>query len=798
MSDEDLFEQWAEKGSGIAPLERFAAPRGLCGKDGTHRLNRRLCMIRAQTDVSAVAEWLANTATSDGSYVAARGAVEKLLNWCAFERGVALSSLERPDIVAFIAFLGNPWPTSTWICPRGVRRSDPRWRPFCGPLSPGSIQTVQKHCRSLFHWLGAKAYARLVLLHTNTFVRQGMADQDDLGPPSKPVGSLPYSEVEWSWVEKQLADAGDDTSLQVRLALELQFFAAFKLQELKALRVGHFAMPTTDTPVWRIYMPLACVGRTWVHALPPLSRTLDHWFGGGFLPRPTSDQGANEPLFGCMRALINRVRRLFAQAAELAASQGDTASASRLNCYSSVSLRRSFDYHSGGQFILMAGFLANPEFRSLAIAAYASRIKMTAETIQKACTDFGPLWARYPVLPPYGQASTPDEIASARARVDLRFKEILAQTAASRARGEDPVRPRSQGETIYRSMDRYLRRHVAPHVHALLIRWISSGDPLLIGREICGSAQAQAAWAYLLWIFTIEPTVQGRRFRMTDMVTAVHGRGVVFHAESLAGAFALDRTDARRIHDSAPLASAALLQIWHAAVQAARSMAARRLAHWGPGTLRFDPHAAGVDAQFLEERPKDLFGASSRPARQERLQQRADEAARRSQQLETFFEGPCLLFDGTDWKTSSDVKTDRPAALDFIRARLFSVQGRPKVILRQSSDGWLARLVDQPIQVFGNSKTMCFTLLREACRQFIKSNPARWNTQAQINPGKPVRITSLLEYTRRASSQHRVRYLRFWKYGPLLAEDCATAQRLEADHRARALPSPMIDLPEAP
>ena len=375
---------------------------------------------------------------------------------------------------------------------------------------------------------------------------------------------------------------------------------------------------------------------------------------------------------------------------------------------------------------------------------------MTAETIQKACTDSGPLWARYPVLPPYGRASTPDESVSARARVDLRFKEILAQTAASRARGEDPVRPRSQGETIYRSMDRYLRRHVAPHVHALLIRWINSGDPMLIGREIWGSAQAQAAWAYLLWIFTIEPTVQGRRFRMTDLVTAVHGRGVVFHAESLAGAFALDRTDARRIHDSAPLAGAALLQIWHAAVQAARSMAARRLAHWGPGTLRFDPHAAGVDAQFLEERPKDLLGASSRPARQERLQQRADEAARRNQQLENFFEGPCLLFDGTDWKTSSDVKTDRPAALDFIRARLFSVQGRPKVILRQSSDGWLARLVDQPIQVFGNSKTMCFTLLREACRQFIKSNPSRWNTQAQIDPGKPVRITSLLEYTRRA------------------------------------------------
>jgi len=797
MSDEDddLFEQWVEQGSGIATLERFAAPRGLCGKDGIYRLHPHLCRIRAQTDASAVAEWLADTATSDASYIAARGAIEKLMNWCAFERRVAISSLRRPDIVAFIAFLANPWPASTWICPRGVRRSDPRWRPFSAPLSPSSIQTVLKHCRSLFHWLGGKAYAHLVLLHTHTFVRQGFADQDDLGPPSGWAASHPYSEADWSWIEMQLADPGNDTSLPSRLALELQFFAAFKLQELKGLRVEHFVMPTPDTSVWRIYLPLACVGRTWVHALPPLSRTLDHWFGPGFVPGQEAGPHGGEPIFGCMRTLINGVRQLFARAAELAASHGYMASASRLSCYSSVALRRSFEYRAGSHFVLMAGFLANPELRSLPIAAYASRIELTTERIQQACLEFAPLWVRYPVLTPYGHAGTPAEIASARARVNLRFKAILARASA---RGEKPLPPTSPALAIYRSIDRYLRRHVTPNSHAMLIRWISSGDPMLIGREIWGSSKAQAAWAYLLWIFTIEPTVQRRRFRVSGLATASRGWCVVFHAESFAQAFALDRREAVRIHDSAPLVGAALLQAWHAAMQAARSMAARRLASWGPGTLRLDPAAQTVDERFLEERPKDLLGGTVRPSKQRRLQQRADDFARRSEELDKFFGDPCLLFDGTDWNVSPEPTTDaptvsKPAALCFVKARLFGIPGQPRVILRRSADGWTARLIVQPIQVSGDSERACFALLREACRQFLKGRSTAWKVDAEIETGGIVRRTSLIEYARCATSRRHVRYLRFWASGPSLAEDCGRAERLEADHRARALPPPTVD-----
>ena len=438
LDDEGVIRRLTE-GSGIATLERFRAPGGLCGKDGTHRGDQRFCAIDAEHDAKAVSEWLADSMNSDRTYVAARCAIEKLMNWAVFERGVAVSSLERDDITAFVDFLGNPWPSSRWVSPRSVRRQDPRWRPFQGPQSERSIVTILSHCRACFNWLGAKGYANLHLLSSVASLRNNETDQDDFASYGRRVASRPFSRSDWAWVEAQLADPEDCTSLDERLALELQFFGGFKLREMQDLLVEHCIPPTPGLPTWRIHLPCARLGRTWVFALPPLARTLDHSLGGRLALPHEPQLESGEPVFDSLNSAVRGVRRLLKRAAARAAAHGSLASARSLERGSSVSLRSTFEHISGGGFAFLAGLSANAALRSMAIAEYARRIQLTSEALEATWSKLAPFWAGYPTSPDYEGEGDKVRAPASEGRPTRNFKEILERIARYRLEQPTPA-----------------------------------------------------------------------------------------------------------------------------------------------------------------------------------------------------------------------------------------------------------------------------------------------------------------------------------------------------------------------
>ncbi|GJH22787.1 hypothetical protein CBA19CS22_39615 [Caballeronia novacaledonica] len=71
-----------------------------------------------------------------------------------------LSSLTHEDCLRYQRFLADPQPAATWVAGGGRKhaRSDARWRPFYGPLSPASQRQAVVILNALFSWLVQAGY----------------------------------------------------------------------------------------------------------------------------------------------------------------------------------------------------------------------------------------------------------------------------------------------------------------------------------------------------------------------------------------------------------------------------------------------------------------------------------------------------------------------------------------------------------------------------------------------------------------------------------------------------------------
>ncbi|MGO2415219.1 MAG: hypothetical protein ACTH7H_05595, partial [Cobetia crustatorum] len=118
-------------------------------------------LIRARTDIEAVAAWLAEYLHSAQTLRAYRKEAERLLLWLKAEgelgREATLSSLDRARLEQFESFLADPRPAQRWI--GSVRaRKHPEWRPFRGPLAPASRRQSLVILQGLYSWLVEAGY----------------------------------------------------------------------------------------------------------------------------------------------------------------------------------------------------------------------------------------------------------------------------------------------------------------------------------------------------------------------------------------------------------------------------------------------------------------------------------------------------------------------------------------------------------------------------------------------------------------------------------------------------------------
>lgn len=142
----------------LQPLEQFSIPAELDGSQGSNRADfGTVRQIAADNDLTAIQTWLAEFHDSPRTRRHYRKEAERLLLWALIERGKPLSSLTREDCQAYEAFLIDPQPRERWCGPKAPRLS-PEWRPFLGPLGPGSRRTALLIINSLFTYLVKAGY----------------------------------------------------------------------------------------------------------------------------------------------------------------------------------------------------------------------------------------------------------------------------------------------------------------------------------------------------------------------------------------------------------------------------------------------------------------------------------------------------------------------------------------------------------------------------------------------------------------------------------------------------------------
>jgi site-specific recombinase XerD len=141
------------------PLDALI-PAGLDGHRGTNRAVGTTAQIAATHDLDAIRAWLARFTDTKTTFENYRKEAERLLLWSVIQLGKPLSSLTHEDLLVYQHFLGDPQLRAVWCAGGGRKhpRSDPRWRPFYGPLSPTSQRQAMVILNVMFAWLVQAGY----------------------------------------------------------------------------------------------------------------------------------------------------------------------------------------------------------------------------------------------------------------------------------------------------------------------------------------------------------------------------------------------------------------------------------------------------------------------------------------------------------------------------------------------------------------------------------------------------------------------------------------------------------------
>lgn len=143
-----------------APLELLVVPSELNGSTGFNRAVTGRAQIAANSDLDAIRAWLSRFTDTKTTFENYRKEAERLLLWSVVVLNKPLSSLTHEDCLRYQHFLADPQPAATWVAGGGRKhaRSDARWRPFYGPLSPASQRQATVILNALFSWLVQAGY----------------------------------------------------------------------------------------------------------------------------------------------------------------------------------------------------------------------------------------------------------------------------------------------------------------------------------------------------------------------------------------------------------------------------------------------------------------------------------------------------------------------------------------------------------------------------------------------------------------------------------------------------------------
>lgn len=229
----------ARSGFALVPIVDGALPEALSGRSGSFRAAGPNAW-GAETDVQAVGAWLERyrgQTRRDYTRIA-----ERFYLWCVHVRRQALSSLVEADLRAYQAFLGAP--PADWVQERRLRREDPRWRPFRGPLGRNSQRREFTVLAGLFSAMLAAGYLR-------ANVMDRLSRTLDLVQPTIDVRRS-LGERAWAFAVEVLHRQPDTPQRRrLELLLALGSTTGLRLSELATTRMRGFRRERVDgEDVW--------------------------------------------------------------------------------------------------------------------------------------------------------------------------------------------------------------------------------------------------------------------------------------------------------------------------------------------------------------------------------------------------------------------------------------------------------------------------------------------------------------------------------------------------------------------
>ena len=339
----------------VAPLESLLLPPALDGRQGHNRANAGSEQrIAAQNDLMAIHAWLGVHPPIGGhTWRAYRTQAERFLLWAVFARGKALSDLTVEDCSAYLAFLADPQPAAQWVGPRGTPRYRFDWRPFEGPLSPGSVRQAYTIVKSLCAWLVSAQYLRY-----NPFA---------LLPKPKAAGqgrikvARSFTDAQWQFLRGFAAGLPPDDARTARMQFLLRFAYAtgLRISEQAQVTVGDLRqqdLSADQRGVWTLSFIGKGTRAREVHVPAPVIEALRDYLQARGLVREFERLHPATPLIGRVKndgasgklsvAQLDAIwKGFFAQAADVLKTE-DAAAAARLAQASAHWLRHTFGSHA--------------------------------------------------------------------------------------------------------------------------------------------------------------------------------------------------------------------------------------------------------------------------------------------------------------------------------------------------------------------------------------------------------------------------------------------------------------------
>ncbi len=198
------------------------------------------CYILAENDLEAVKVWVEqfkDPSTTKGAY---QKEAERLLLWCAFEKGMVVADLKAEHFQEYFNFLQNP--PQNWLGSQKDLREERyslKWRPLVAPLKKSSLLFAVRVISCLMNYLVEAKYLKS---NPIKLIKKYREISIDLEEQKYKVWARMLEADEWNAIQEILQNLPESSTWEQRYKTRTQLL--FALLYLLGLRIHEAANAT--------------------------------------------------------------------------------------------------------------------------------------------------------------------------------------------------------------------------------------------------------------------------------------------------------------------------------------------------------------------------------------------------------------------------------------------------------------------------------------------------------------------------------------------------------------------------